>query len=364
MKMTKRVNPELLKEIKKYGAFDISACFNCGNCSAVCPLSKEEISFPRRMIRYAQIGDKKSIISSLEPWMCYYCGECSSTCPRDASPGEFMMSLRRYLISEYDITGISKIFYRFPYIQNLFVILIFVSALITFLKFNGDFGSLAGRIELVFPFYITLYIISYLFIMYKKTIIDKFKRFIVSLNPSNIKEMIIHGFTQKNFIACSGKDYIRWFSHLLVMSGYILTLIISNLHMLEPLKKQYLFFTPLSLLVYYSSLALIAGGSVMIFRRLLKKGQSSKFSHPTDWLFVVMLFLIGFSLFLTYTSNIILGADSRALAIIYRINIAVEVSWIVVVVPFTKWIHMFFRPFAIYLNGLKKENYKLIAEEI
>ncbi|NLH40037.1 MAG: 4Fe-4S dicluster domain-containing protein [Elusimicrobia bacterium] len=362
--MTKKVNPKLLKEIKKYGAFDISACFNCGNCSAVCPLSKEELSFPRVMIRHAQIGDKQSILSSLEPWMCYYCGECSSTCPRDASPGEFMMSLRRYLISEYDITGISKIFYRFPYIQNIFVIFIFAIALITFLKFNGDFGSLAAKIELVFPFYITLYIISYLFIMYKKTILDRLKKFVVSLNPSNIKNMIVHGFTQKNFIACSEKDYVRWFSHLLVMSGYILTLIISNLHILEPLKKQYLLFTPLSVLIYYSSLSLIAGGSVMIFRRLFKKGQSSKFSHSTDWLFVIMLFLIGLSLFLTYTSNIVFGADSNLLEIIYKINIAIEISWILIVVPFTKWIHMFFRPFAIYLNGLKKENSQVIVEEI
>ena len=77
-----KVNPELIDEIKKYGAFDISACFNCGNCTAVCPLSKEDASFPRKLIRAGHVGMEEKIGSALEPWHCYYCGECSATCPR------------------------------------------------------------------------------------------------------------------------------------------------------------------------------------------------------------------------------------------------------------------------------------------
>ncbi|MCD6332289.1 MAG: hypothetical protein J7L89_03355, partial [Bacteroidales bacterium] len=41
----------------------------------------------------------------------YYCGECSETCPQEANPGELMMSLRRWLTSKYDWTGLSKKFY-------------------------------------------------------------------------------------------------------------------------------------------------------------------------------------------------------------------------------------------------------------
>ena len=51
-------------------------------------------------------------MTSLEPWLCYYCGECSTQCPRGAEPGETMMSLRRWLTSRYDFTGISRLFYR------------------------------------------------------------------------------------------------------------------------------------------------------------------------------------------------------------------------------------------------------------
>jgi len=55
------------------------------------------------------MGLKKKVVTNVDPWLCYYCGDCTTTCPRDANPGEFMMSMRRYLTSVYDWTGLSKI---------------------------------------------------------------------------------------------------------------------------------------------------------------------------------------------------------------------------------------------------------------
>lgn len=85
--MTK-VNTKFLSELKKYGAKDFNDCYNCGNCTAVCSLSDEQNSFPRKMVRASVLGLEDKIQSSLDPWMCYYCGECSTTCPRQANPGD------------------------------------------------------------------------------------------------------------------------------------------------------------------------------------------------------------------------------------------------------------------------------------
>jgi ferredoxin/nitrate reductase gamma subunit len=109
--VTVQVNTDLLGELKRFGAFDVTACFNCGNCTAVCPLSNGDASFPRRIIRYGQIGDRERLVASKEVWLCYYCGECSDTCPRQAEPGEFMASARRYAIASLDPTGISRLLY-------------------------------------------------------------------------------------------------------------------------------------------------------------------------------------------------------------------------------------------------------------
>ena len=109
--MSSEVNPELLLNLKQFGVEDAATCFNCGNCTAVCSLSSEAAPFPRKVIRYLQLGLKDKLVASPEPWLCYYCGDCSETCPRQANPGEVMMGLRRYLTSMYDWTGISRLFY-------------------------------------------------------------------------------------------------------------------------------------------------------------------------------------------------------------------------------------------------------------
>jgi hypothetical protein len=63
-------------------------------------------------LRFLQMGLEKKLERSLAPWLCYYCGQCSVQCPREAEPGETMMSMRRWLTSRYDFTGIAKLFYR------------------------------------------------------------------------------------------------------------------------------------------------------------------------------------------------------------------------------------------------------------
>ena len=106
------VRPRLLREIKRYGAVDVSACFNCGNCSAVCPLSESGESFPRRVIRLGQLGRTEELLTSDEPWLCHYCGECTRTCPRQADPGEYMAAVRRWTIARLEPTGIGRLMLR------------------------------------------------------------------------------------------------------------------------------------------------------------------------------------------------------------------------------------------------------------
>jgi len=93
----------LLDEIKKIGAFDVNACYSCGVCTAICPLSENGNEFPRKMIRYAMAGLEKELLGSSQLWECYYCGECTKSCPRQADPGGFMMATRRYAITRYSV---------------------------------------------------------------------------------------------------------------------------------------------------------------------------------------------------------------------------------------------------------------------
>ncbi|MFQ6112874.1 MAG: 4Fe-4S dicluster domain-containing protein, partial [bacterium] len=104
-------DPTLLAEVRKYGRFDTNACLQCGSCTVVCDLTNSSASFPRRIIRYALLGLRKPLQSSLEPWICHDCGDCSTACPRETEPAEAMMTLRRYLTAQYDWTGLSSKMY-------------------------------------------------------------------------------------------------------------------------------------------------------------------------------------------------------------------------------------------------------------
>jgi len=78
--MSSAVNPDLLLNLKKFGVNDAAACFNCGNCTAVCSLSSESEPFPRKTTQHLQLGLDNKLMQSPEPLLCYYCGDCSVTC--------------------------------------------------------------------------------------------------------------------------------------------------------------------------------------------------------------------------------------------------------------------------------------------
>ena len=140
--MAIRINPKLIDELEVYGAEDVSKCYHCGNCSAVCPHSSDPYVFPRRSMRNLQMGLEDKLKGGLEPWLCYYCGECSEQCPREAEPGETMMSLRRWLTSRYDWTGISRLFYRSWRWEIGAVLLVGFLTALGFLLFGFSQGSI------------------------------------------------------------------------------------------------------------------------------------------------------------------------------------------------------------------------------
>jgi len=123
------LNAGLAEEIQSYGTVDFSACYSCGNCTAICELSEENAFSPRNLIRYGMLGMKDEILSSKELWLCYGCGECSETCPREAEPGDYVAALRRYAIAHFEPTGLTKLMFRNPF---AFTGLTLVIALILF----------------------------------------------------------------------------------------------------------------------------------------------------------------------------------------------------------------------------------------
>jgi len=94
------VHPEFAEELARFGVHTALDCFNCGTCAAICPLVYEH--FPRRMVRYIQLGAKEMILENpAELWRCLHCGLCTQTCPREANPGEVILGLKRFVVDHW-----------------------------------------------------------------------------------------------------------------------------------------------------------------------------------------------------------------------------------------------------------------------
>ena len=120
--MTSRVDHNLYPELRRFGATDISACFNCGVCTAICPLSEDGASFPRRMSRYAQLGLRDKLLASPELWSCYGCSECTDSCPTKADPASFMAAARRYAVASYDRTHLAYLLATSRLFASVFIV--------------------------------------------------------------------------------------------------------------------------------------------------------------------------------------------------------------------------------------------------
>jgi len=371
--MSTRVNPELRNELIQYGIGDWNACYHCGTCTAICPLSEEGFLFPRKKIRLMQMGLENQLESSVEPWLCYYCGDCSKTCPRDANPGELMMSLRRFLTSRYDWTGLSKKFYTSETWELGFILFFAILVVIAFLvilpafgfRFDPGLTSEGGvkvnsfapiRIVETFDWIMAVIVanllISNILRMYYK-IIWKSGKEKVSLwvHIREFWRLIFNFAVQPKFSKCDDKNY--WVSHWFLMSGYTIMFIVIVVYLpWFQTEKIHPFYDPQRLLGYYATFGLLFGLFVAIIGRIRGKSIKFQFSHVSDWLFLVML-----------TSTVITGilihifrinGLPMATYISYIAHMAVLVPMILIEVPFSKWSHLAYRPFAVYFTQLKK----------
>lgn len=381
--MISRVDPQFKKELQKFGLHEWNECFHCGNCTAICPLTQDDNLFPRRGIRLAQMGLKKKLASSVDPWLCYYCGECTETCPRNANPGELMMVLRRYLTSIYDWTGISRLFYTRKIWELMAIGAIALAVIVSFLVFlppspmiftnpaafiNDQGGvminSMANGIngprfvqlieygDLLMALLVAgLLVGNILHMFYRVVLSDKTIRVPFLSYFTEFWTLVYNFLTQARFSKCDNKTY--WVGHLLVMTGYTImfTMIVALLKefQIEEIKPWYHW---QRLLGYYSTIGLLFFLVYTIIGRIKKTDLKMQFSHPSDWMFLILLF------FTTVTGILIhifrMTGLPAATYFTYLIHLAFLVPMIVIEVPFSKWSHLAYRPFAVYFNRLRQ----------
>jgi quinone-modifying oxidoreductase subunit QmoC len=363
--MAIRVNPKLIDDLQVYGAEDVSKCYHCGNCSAVCPFSKEPYILPRRSMRFLQMGLEKKLESSLEPWLCYYCGQCSEDCPRDAEPGETMMSLRRWLTSRYDWTGISRLFYRSGKLELIVVLIAAVLTGLGFVLWGMSKGSIyhydapnaflpADSIH-IFDWglagVLLFFLLSNCARMWWFTIgRDKSVRVPLWLYIKRIYLFPLHFVTQMRYAKCERKS--PWAIHMFLVFSYVIMLVLIMFFLREFQPGPGI---PYRLHIWgYIATAGLLGATIYALQGRLRKSQTHfKHSHETDWIFLVLLIFVAFTGILQHVLHRT-GLDVAA-NVTYVVHMMGVVPMLGLEVPFSKWAHLAYRPLAMYFAEVRAE---------
>lgn len=70
-----------------------AACYQCGRCSAGCPVAGEGDLQPHQVLRLVQLDDEQ-VLTALQPWLCVSCQTCATRCPQEVDLGAIMDALR------------------------------------------------------------------------------------------------------------------------------------------------------------------------------------------------------------------------------------------------------------------------------
>jgi quinone-modifying oxidoreductase, subunit QmoC len=363
--MAVRANPRLVEELQRYGAADVSRCYHCGNCTAACRLSADPFTIPRASMRALQLGLDDRLRASLDPWLCYYCGECSEQCPRGADPGETMMSMRRWLTAQYDFTGIAKLFYRSPRAQIAAMVVVALLTGAGFLAFGfsrgGDLSVYDGPGAFLPESAVHVFDWGMGGALLVLLLVNCARMWHFTMRAGGavpvppwhyLRQAVLlplHFLTQPRYRKCSSPR--PWATHLALMLSYV-TMLVLIVFFLPQMQHGPEVRWGVHVFGYLAAVGLLVGVVVALRGRLRRTAPHHAHSHPSDWVFLVVLLLVVVT---GIVQHVLHRAGLPAAAnVAYVVHLMAVAPFELCQVPFGKWSHMAYRPLAIYFAKLQE----------
>jgi heterodisulfide reductase subunit C len=106
----KKLRSDFVKKIEELSGQNLLSCYQCGKCSAGCPMVSTMDILPNQAIRLVQLGLQEDVLKSETIWLCASCVTCGARCPRGVDLSRIMEALRQIMLrKKHDGIDLAKI---------------------------------------------------------------------------------------------------------------------------------------------------------------------------------------------------------------------------------------------------------------
>ena len=367
MPETSVIQPDLefKSQILGRGAHDLTACYQCGTCSIVCPISTPENPFPRKEMVWVQWGLKDLALSNSSIWACHDCAICTSYCPREAQPAQVMAALREYSIEHYAVPRVMGRMLG----ESKFLPLLFAIPALIFGAILAGIGNLAALPEgtVVFSKFMPIVFIEVVFTAAMALSLTAAAtgglRYWRAMNrgmigdrgPVRLLATLRTILRHRKFRQCADESpgtrpsprepFAR--THLLAFYGFLGLVVTTSSVGIGIYAFGYLtpwpLWHPVKILGNLSGAAVIVALLTFGYRRIADKIQAGKSTY-SDWLFLDILLLTTLTGFLAQVTRLM---GVRAIAYPTYFVHLLFVFFLLVYIPYSKFAHVVYRTVAM-----------------
>ncbi|MBE3589046.1 MAG: 4Fe-4S dicluster domain-containing protein [Thermoanaerobacteraceae bacterium] len=82
------------RQVRAESGQPVENCYQCGKCSAGCPVAFAYDFMPHQIMRLVQLGLRDEVLKCQSIWLCASCVTCTARCPRNIDVAAVMDTLR------------------------------------------------------------------------------------------------------------------------------------------------------------------------------------------------------------------------------------------------------------------------------
>ncbi|MCP4634790.1 MAG: heterodisulfide reductase [candidate division Zixibacteria bacterium] len=103
--MIRKISPRTIddkfrRKVMEISGQNIQTCYQCGTCSASCPVGNLIDVLPRRVMTLIQFGQAEALDTAKTQWVCASCHQCMVRCPRGIDITKVMEALRQLTLRQ------------------------------------------------------------------------------------------------------------------------------------------------------------------------------------------------------------------------------------------------------------------------